>query len=96
MQDAGQPQAPDVYADQFIVSTSVWGASLSFLKMPPHPSPGQAPQPVPQAVVRMSLEHAKVMTMIMRKQLKAWERDNVEVALPPDILNQMGLSLEDW
>ena len=90
----GEP--PDVYADQFIVTTSLWGAALSFSKMPPHPAPGQAPQGVPQAVVRMSLEHAKVMTMIMKRQLKNWERENVEIALPQAALNQMGLSLEDW
>lgn len=96
MPDAEQPQPPDVYADQFIITTTLWGAALSFLKAPPHPAPGQAPQAIPQAVVRMSLEHAKVMTMIMRKQVKKWERENVEIALPMDALNQMGLSLEDW
>jgi hypothetical protein len=96
MADAEQPQTPDVYADQFIITIALWGASLSFLKAPPHPAPGQAPQAIAQAVVRMSLEHAKVMTLIMRRQIKKWERENVEIALPPDALNQMGLSLEDW
>ncbi len=94
MPDDGQ--TPDVYADQFMITTTLWGAALSFSKMPPHPMPGQAPQGIPQAVVRMSLEHAKVMTMIMKRQLKNYELENGEVNIPVNALNAMGLSREDW
>jgi len=88
---------PDVYADQFLVTTTIWGVAMSFSKLPPHPSPGQAPQPMVQAVVRTSLQHAKVMAMLMRKQLKQWERDQaIEIQLPHDVYNQLGISPEDW
>ena len=87
---------PDVYADQFTMTTSIWGTALSFAKLPPHPTPGQAPQSAPQAVVRMSLQHAKVMTMIMKKQLRSFEMEGGEISIPPAALNAMGLSPEDW
>ncbi len=98
MPDADSVQVPDVYADQFIVSVNVWGANLSFLKGPPHPAPGQQPQAEAQAVIRMSLEHAKIMTIVLKRQLKQYEHDNgVEVVIPTQVYNAMGLSpTEDW
>ena len=89
-------EAPDVYADQFIVSNNIWGTALTFLKAPPHPAPGQTPQAERQVTVRMSLQHAKVVAMLLRKTLKSWERENVEIALPHAVLNAMQLSAEDW
>ena len=90
-------ETPDLYADQFIVTNTVWGTNISFLKMPPHPSPGQAPQPIPQVVVRMSLQHAKVMTMMLRRQLKQWERDNgMDIGVPHSVYAALGVSPEDW
>ena len=91
-----EESVPDVYTDQFLITSGIWGVAMTFLKSPPHPSPGQAPQPDPQATVRMSLQHAKVVAMMLRKQLKTWERENVEIAIPNSILNQLGLSPEDW
>ena len=91
-----EPEAPDVYADQFIVTIGLLGVAMSFLRMPPHPNPGQPPQPTPQAVVRTSLEHAKIIAMLLRRQLKNWERENVDIAIPHNVLNTMGLSEEDW
>ena len=88
---------PDVYADQFVVTAAVWGVNLSFLRNPPHPAPGQAPQPHPQAIVRMSLEHAKIMTMLLRQQLLKYERDNgTEILIPQTVYAALGVSREDW
>jgi hypothetical protein len=89
-------QVPDIYADQFIMTTSIWGVAMSFLKSPPHPSPGQAPQAAPQAIIRMSLEHTKIIAMLLRQQLKNWERENVGIAIPHSVYNGLGLSEEDW
>jgi len=87
---------PDVYADQLLFTTTLFGVALTFSKMPPNPRPGQAPQGETQAVVRMSLQHAKVMVMVMKRQLKNFEMENGEINIPANALNQMGLSLEDW
>lgn len=95
MQDADS--VPDVYADQFVITATVWGVNLSFLKGPPHPAAGQTPQPEPQVVVRMSLEHAKIMTMLIKQQLLKWERDNgVEIVIPQGVYATLGVAREDW
>jgi hypothetical protein len=92
-----QEQAQDVYADQLRVSTSPYGVAITFLLSEPHPAPARPVETRNLATVRMSLEHAKVMVMIMRKQLKQFEESNgVSIQVPLDVLNQLGLSPEDW
>jgi hypothetical protein len=46
----------------------------------------------------MSLEHAKVMAIILRKQLKQFEEQlGAEIALPLQVYQQLGVSpKEDW
>ena len=50
------------------------------------------------ATVRMSLEHAKVMAIILRKQLKQFEEQlGAEIPLPLQVYQQLGVSpKEDW
>lgn len=49
-------------------------------------------------VVRMSLEHAKVLTLLMKRHLEAFEeRTGCRIPLDPDVIRQIGVSLEeDW
>lgn len=95
---ADADSVPDVYADQFIVTPGVWGVNLSFLKNTPHPTPGQTPSGDVQVTVRMSLEHAKAMTLIMRRQLKQFEREvlGTEIVIPQQVYGSLGVSPEDW
>jgi Protein of unknown function (DUF3467) len=87
---------PDVYSDQFRINTTPYGATLVFAKTQPDTPAGQ-PRSKDQAIVRMSLEHLKVMVMVLRKNLKGYEtRTGITVELPFDMLNSMGLSKEDW
>ena len=51
-----EESVPDVYTDQFLITSGIWGVAMTFLKSPPHPSPGQAPQPDPQATVRRIIQ----------------------------------------
>ncbi len=45
----------------------------------------------------MSVEHLKTMVMITRRQVVLNEGNSgVKAEVPTDILNQMGVSLEDW
>jgi hypothetical protein len=47
-------------------------------------------------IVRMSLEHLKVMVTVL-KNLRGYEqRTGITVEPPFDMLNSMGLSKEDW
>ena len=44
----------------------------------------------------MSLEHAKVVAMLLRKQLKQYERENGTIPLPPGLYTSLGVAQEDW
>jgi hypothetical protein len=90
-------EVPDVYSDQFRINTTPYGATLAFAKTKPDTPAGQAPRSEDQVIVRMSLEHLKVMVMVLRKNLRGYEqRTGITVELPFDMLNSMGLSKEDW
>ena len=90
---------PDVYCDQFNFTHSPWGVALTFGLSPNiAPSiPGQTPSE-PQAIVRMSLEHAKAMAMIIRRSLKQYELETLgdPIKIPPAVLQGMKLSETDW
>jgi len=93
---ADDATVPDIYSDQFRINTSTYGASLVFAKTQPDTPAGQ-PRSKDQVIVRMSLEHLKVMVMVLKKNLKGYEqRTGITIELPFDMLNSMGLSKEDW
>jgi len=88
----------DVYADQFQMHTGPYGCTLNFLLThPTPPPPGSAVQATRVATVRMSLEHMKVMTFMLRQQLLEYERRTATaVQLPGEMLNQLRIGREDW
>ena len=87
-----------VFIDQFQLNTSPYGATLNFMLTDPMPpSPGTPPKSERQATVRMSLEHMKVMSFIMQRSVKQYEaQTGTTIQIPMQMLNQMGISLEDW
>jgi hypothetical protein len=92
-----EEEVPDVYSDQFRINTTPYGANLTFAKTQPDAPAGQAPRSKDQVIVRMSLEHLKVMVMVLKKNLRGYEqRTGITIELPFDMLNSMGLSKEDW
>jgi hypothetical protein len=45
----------------------------------------------------MSLEHAKVMTMLIRRQLKQYEEQSgTTINVPMAVYRGLGISPEDW
>ena len=46
----------------------------------------------------MSLEHAKIMSMLLRKQLKQYELETLgdPINIPRGILKQLNISLDEW
>jgi len=45
----------------------------------------------------MSLEHAKVMAMLMRRQLKEYEHESgATIAIPFALYRDLDLSPDDW
>ncbi|MBM3956569.1 MAG: hypothetical protein FJ313_00780 [Gemmatimonadetes bacterium] len=95
--DEMQYQSFDVYADQFTVTLSPFGANLSFAVREPHPAPARAPQSRSLGTVRMSVEHLKSMVFILRRHIQEFERgSNVRTDLPRSVLNQLNIPVEDW
>jgi hypothetical protein len=92
-----EPELPEFYVDQFRVTLGAYGATITFGLTPPHPSPGQV-QPAQDLVrLRMSLEHVKVMIMLLKRQAKAFEEQTgTTVNIPRAVYNGLGLSQEDW
>lgn len=90
---------PDVYCDQLNLTHSPWGVALTFGLTPNiAPSvPGQHPAET-QAIVRMSLEHAKVMAMLLRRVLKQYELETLgdPIKIPLSVLEGLKLSDSDW
>ena len=87
---------PIVYSDGIQVGISPFTVTLGFTVAPPVQAGTQAAIPV--ATIRMSPEHAKVMAIILRKQLKQFEQQlGQEIALPHQVFQQLGVSpKEDW
>src|SRR5690349_14073255 len=89
-------QVPELYADGVQIGLGPFGAILSFT-MQPAGGPGTT-HPVRVANMRMSVEHAKVLAMLLKKQLKVFESQlGQEIPLHPQLYTQLGLSRqEDW
>lgn len=87
----------DVYADQFVVNVGPFGCAVNFGLSLAVPPPGGMPAGETVATVRMSLEHLKVMTFLLRRQLLQYEQESgVRVPIPRDLLNQLRIGPEDW
>lgn len=94
----GVSEPIDVYSDQFQIHTGPYGCTLNFFATSPQlPAPGSAPQADRVASVRMSLEHLKVMTYILWRQLTEYERQTgIQVPVPQEVLNALRIGREDW
>ena len=87
----------DVYSDQFMVTTTAFGANLSFYVNTPHPEQTKPVAAEKLATIRMSIEHLKVMTMMIVKQVKKMESDiGVKIAVDRRVLNSLGIPPDDW
>lgn len=88
----------DVYCDQFQVNTNPYGSALNFFASPPAPpAPGVAPQSERLVTVRMSLEHLKLMTFMLHRQIKQHEGGlGITIPVPVQVLNALQIGPEDW
>ena len=88
----------DLYSDSFQLNTSPYGVTLNFMLSPSSPpAPGKTPQPETLATIRMSLEHLKLMTFVLRRQIMQYEQQTgVNIQVPTQLLNSMRISPDDW
>jgi hypothetical protein len=86
----------DVYADSTQIGTTPYDLTLYFSKRPAMPNSTQAPIQV--GCVRLSLEHAKVLAIMLRKSLKTYEEaQGAAIKLHPNAVQGVGISVEeDW
>jgi len=87
----------DVYTDQFMMTTTSWGANLSFYLNTPHPEPTKVVPPERVATIRMSNELLKATGMIIVRQIKKMETETgIRIDVDSRVLNSMGIAREDW
>lgn len=79
-------ECPDIYTDQFRFAASPYGVTLTFYRTLPAEKPEEPGGAEKVLTLRMSLEHAKKMTMILMAQLKIIEEQMLKapIPLPPE------------
>ena len=92
-----EDEVPQIYTDNFRFSVHPYGVAFTFGVNEPHPTPGKITPSREQLVLRMSLEQAKVLAMMLRRNLKNYEREHsLEIAIPYQVYTQLGIAREDW
>ena len=88
----------DIYSDSFQLNTGPYGSTLNFMLSPSTPpAPGKMPQSETLATIRMSLEHLKLMTFVLRREIMNHEqRAGLTIQIPTQVLHSLGISIEDW
>lgn len=95
MPDGTEPR--QFYSDVFDFAINPYGAVVTFGLTPHRQTPARPVAAEDQVVVRMSLEQAKILSMLLRKNLSTYERTNaIEIAIPYQVYTQLGVSSEDW
>lgn len=90
--------SPDVYSDQMGLNMGPLGCSMMFSETVAGPIiPGVQQQTRNVATVRVSLEHLKMIAYILRREILAYEgRFGVQIPIPLEVMNQLGIGREDW
>jgi hypothetical protein len=79
------------------LNLSPFGCAINFSVSAAFPPATGIAAGQPVATVRMSLEHLKLMTFMLRRQLMEWERGSgTTIPIPQDVLNQLRIGPEDW
>ena len=87
----------DVYVDQFVVTPGPYGAALSFSRNAAHPAGLTPAAPEPVITLRLSVEHLKVLSFLIRRQVKRLEEvHGVVYPVPRNTLAASDIPAEDW
>ena len=88
-------EVPDIYCDGVQMGLTPYDVMIELLRRPP--VLGGDVKPLRVGMIRMSLEHAKVFAIMLRKNLKNYEDTTGSIPMHPDLLKQLGISkAEDW
>ncbi len=90
-------EVPDIYADSVEMALTPYDAVLEFSKRTGRIQDAAKTQAVHVGTVRMSLQHAKVLAILLKKNLSGYESVVGTIDLHPDLLKALGVSKsEDW
>lgn len=78
---------PEYYTDSVNFMTNVYGFMLEFSVMLQQDQP-----PQPQVRVRMSPQHAKIMSLLLRKNVQEYEKRIGTIILPDGLYKELGVS----
>ncbi len=86
-------QVPEYYSDVFYLRTNPWGVAITFGAA----SPKDGIPDHDTCVVRLSHVTAKAVSMIIKKHIKAYEKDNrTMITIPPALMSELGIGPGDW
>ena len=90
-------ETPELYSDAVQIQVSAFGVLLSCGLQPFGAGAGQS-LPTPVCNLRMSLEHAKVLAILLRKQIRGFEASQgADIMIHPQVAQGLGISKkEDW
>jgi hypothetical protein len=86
--DYDDPQeTPTYYTDSVNFMTNIYGFTLEFGEMQAQDRP-----PHPKVRVKMSPQHAKIMSLLLRKNVVEYERRIGTIILPEGLYQELGIS----
>ncbi len=86
--------APDLYVDSVRIGTSPYGLVFDFGLASLEPGPKGEPSTTRVAIVRMSPQHAVVMSKVLAKQLATFQEQAGRINVPRAVFEALGLEPE--
>jgi hypothetical protein len=79
-------EVPEYYSDSVNFMTNIYGFALDFGVMVAQDEP-----PKTQVRVRMSPQHAKIMSLLLRKNVQEYEKRIGTIILPEGLYRDLGI-----
>ena len=98
MAEEKHEEIPDIYCDGVKMGMTPFDMMIWLLQRPPSiGTQGTEVKPIHVGTIRMSLEHAKVFAIMLRKNIKEYEDQTGQIPMHPDLMRNLGISkAEDW
>lgn len=87
MNDDDFIRLPEYYTDSVNFMTNIYGFTLEFGVMQAQDQP-----PRSQVRIKMSPQHAKIMSLLLRKNVQEYERRIGTIILPEELYKDLGIS----
>lgn len=97
MDDSQEKNVPDLYFDRVRISVSLYGVNIALGRSKFPPADDNVIDIETIGIARTSLTHAKVLAMLLAKNIKAFEAETeTEIPIPDSTLEALGLDHIDW